>query len=60
MFKSGFFKIQLTKLFCQAAVAIKISNFFFCFSNFGLCCPILEKENFILNLYIVLSTHIKW
>ena len=45
--------------FFQAAVAIKISNFFICFCRFDLSCPILEQDSFIENLYIVLSCLIK-
>ena len=45
--------------FCQAAVSIKISKLLICFCSFDLSCPILEKNNFIKNVYIVLSCLIK-
>ena len=38
----------------QAAVSFKISNFLTCICSFDLSCPILEKDNFIENVYIVL------
>ena len=38
-------------------VAIEISNYLICFCTFDLSCPILEKEHFIKNLHIVLSSH---
>ena len=40
-------------LFYQASVVIKISNLLICF--FDLSCTILLKDNFIENVYIVLS-----
>ena len=39
--------------FCQAAVSVKISNFFVCFCSFDLSCPILEKDNFIKFFYCI-------
>ena len=47
--------------FCrhQAAVAIKINNLFYLFLYFDLSCPILEKDIFIKNVYIVLYCLIK-
>ena len=45
--------------FYQAAVAIKISNLLICFCRFDSSCPILEKDIFIKNEYIVLSRHHK-
>ena len=41
--------------FSQAAISNKTSNFLICFCSFDLSCPILEKDKFIENLYIVLS-----
>ena len=41
--------------FHQAAIAIKISNSLICLCSFDLSCPILEKDIFIENLYVVLS-----
>ena len=37
-----------------AVISVKISNSLVCFCNFNLCCPILEKDNFIKNLYLLL------
>ena len=34
---------------------IKISNLLICFCGFDLSCPILENDNFIKNVFIVLS-----
>ena len=45
-------------LFYQAAVAVKIGNVLIYFCTFDLSCPILEKDIFIENLYIVLSQQI--
>ena len=42
-------------IFCQAAVPIKISNLIISFCSFDLSSPIHKKDNFIANLYIVLS-----
>ena len=44
-----------TSIICQAAISVKISNLLICFCSFDLSCPILEKDNFITNLYITLS-----
>ena len=41
--------------FSQVAISIKISNLIISFFGFDLSCPILKKDNFIENLYIVLS-----
>ena len=38
--------------FHQAAVSRKISNLLICFCSLNLSCPILEKDNFIENMYI--------
>ena len=43
----------------QAAIAVKISNLFIYFSSFDLSCSILEKDSFIENVYIVLSSLLK-
>ena len=45
--------------FYQTAVAVKICNLLVCFCSSDLSCPILDKDNFIENLYIVLSCFIK-
>ena len=50
--------INIQKHFCQVAISVKISNLFICFCNFKLFCPILEKDNFNENLYIVLLSSI--
>ena len=42
-------------LFYLAVVAIKISNLVICFRSFELSCAILQKDNFIENMYIILS-----
>ena len=47
-------------MICQAAASVKISNLLICFCSFDLACPILEKDNFIENVYIVMSCLIKW
>ena len=44
-------KRKKKRSFCQAA----ISNLLIYFSSFDLSCLILEKVNFIENVYIVLS-----
>ena len=44
--------------FCQAAISVKISNLLICFSCFDLSCFVLKKDNFIKNLYIILSNWI--
>ena len=49
---------NLTLVFCQADIS-KISNLIICFSSFYLSCSILEKDNFVENLYIVLFCVIK-
>ena len=41
-------------MFSQATISFKISNFLICFCCCDLSCPILEKDTFIENLYIVL------
>ena len=46
-------------LFHFYQVAINISNLLICLYSFELSCPILEKDNFIENLYSVLSYRIK-
>ena len=46
--------------FSHAAISIKISNLPNCFSSSDLSCSIFEKDNFIENLYIVLSCLIKY
>ena len=38
---------------------IQISNLIISFCSFDLSCPILEKDNFIENVYLVLSCLIK-
>ena len=57
------FKITFNKPYnstqSQAAISFKISNLLICFCSFDLSCPILGKDNFIENLYIVLSCLIK-
>ena len=45
--------------FYQVAIAVKISNLLICLCCFELFCAIFEKDNFIENLYIVLSCLIK-
>ena len=45
--------------FCQVAVSITINNSLICFCSFDLSCPIFTKDNFMENVYIVLSCHIK-
>ena len=52
---SYYYVIIFLRHFYQAIVAIKISNFLICFCSFELFCPILEKDNFIENVYLVLS-----
>ena len=47
-------------MFLLLALAIKISNLLIRFCSFDLSCPILEKDYFIENWYIVLSCVIKW
>ena len=42
--------------FYHAAIAIKISNLLICFCSFDFSCPILEKDSFVENLYIVLNS----
>ena len=37
----------------QATVSIKIRNLLICFCSFDLSCPVLEKLNFIENVYTV-------
>ena len=39
---------------------IKMNNFLNCFCSFELSWPILERDNFIKNLYIILSYLVKW
>ena len=41
---------------CVCVITLEIS---ICFCSFDLFCPILEKDNFIKNVYIVLSCLIK-
>ena len=43
----------------QAAVSIKISTLLIFFCSFELSCPVLKKDNFIKDLYNVLSCLIK-
>ena len=45
----------ILRYFSQAAVSVKISNLLSCFCSFDLSCSILEIDNFMKNLYIVLS-----
>ena len=45
--------------FSQTTISVKISNFLICVYRFELPCPIHEKDNFIENVYIVLSCLIK-
>ena len=40
-------------------LSIKIYNFCVCFCSFELSCSILEKDNFIVNVYTILSCVIK-
>ena len=47
------FKVIL--IFSHAIPVAMISNFLICFCNFDLSCFIFEKDNFIENLYILLS-----
>ena len=46
--------LLLLKIFCRAAVSVKISKELICFYSFELSCTILEKDNFIEHLCIVL------
>ena len=56
-----FMVIILLRNFSYAAVSIKISNIHISFSSFDMSCLILEKDNnFIENLYIVLSCLVKY
>ena len=43
----------------QAALTAEISILLICFCSFDLFCPLLEKDTFIKNVYIVLSRPIK-
>ena len=43
----------LLRQFSQADISVKISNVLICFCSFYLSCPILEKGNFIKNLYCI-------
>ena len=43
----------------QAAITGSISILLICFCSFDLFCPLLEKDTFIENVYIVLSCFIK-
>ena len=43
----------------KVAVSIKLSNLLICFCSFDLSYPVLEKDDFIKNVYIVLSCLIK-
>ena len=43
----------------EAADLNKISTLLICFCSFYLCCPKLEKDNFIEIFYLVLSCLIK-
>ena len=45
-------------IYCYA-VAARIRNLHICFCSFELSCPILEKDNFIENVFIALSCLIK-
>ena len=51
----GMTRPKTSKIFYEAAFAIKISNLLICFCSFCLSCPTLEKYIFIKYLYIVLS-----
>ena len=42
------------------AASVKISHLLISFSSFHFSCPILEKENFIKNMYIILFCLIKY
>ena len=48
-------KVDFCLLRVLVLVAMNISNFLICFCSFDLSCPILEKDNFMKNMYIVLS-----
>ena len=39
----------------QSAVSFNFSNLLICFCSFQFFCPIFEKDNFINNLYVILS-----
>ena len=45
--------------FYQTAITIKKSNLFISFCSFDLSSPILKKEIFIENLYILLTCLVK-
>ena len=51
--------LKKNSLNSQAAVSFKTSNLLICFGTFDFSCPILDKDNFIKQLYIVLSYLIK-
>ena len=48
-----------TAILSPAVISIKISNLLICFCSYKLSCTILEKYNFIENMYIVLYCLIK-
>ena len=52
-------KNGVTGCFSLGAVSIKINNIRICFCSIDLSCTIIEKDNFIVNLYILLACHIK-
>ena len=54
-----FGKIILFNYSTTTILSIMISYFHICFCTFDLSCSILENNNFIENLYIVLSCLIK-
>ena len=45
----------IIKFVCDAAISIKIDILHICFCSFDLCCPILEKDNFVGSVCSVLS-----
>ena len=46
---------NMVLIFSQAAISVKISNLLICFCSFDLSSPIIEKGNFIVYFYNVLS-----
>ena len=50
---------MLLFMFIMLPFQLRQSNLLIFFCSFDLSCPVLEKDNFIENLYIVLSCVIK-
>ena len=50
---SSYYIITFLTHFCQAAGSIKIRNLLICFCILDFSCLILEKDNFIENLFLV-------